>query len=347
MDSLPAHRLNFVASMTVCASDIRKIKQHLQIANPTFDPLQHILVTPHFMNQEAMKLIRELGQEGRSVTFDSGGYYVQTGRVSYEDLFYPLLQIYHENMWAETYILPDYVPTSHDDKATVQYKVETTARTSKLFYECLDDTLKPRAMPVVHGHTTKQIDLCLDTYIGMGVKKIGFGSFGTMGVKREVNVATQNAVSLASYVIRVAHQHGIKVHIFGLGVPAIVAMLKGIGADYFDSSSWLKSAGFGQVFMPFMRSYNITYKSVFSQLQRGIREHDFEMLKTMTCHCCAMCRDLAKLRSNKMYRAIHNLIALSESVERINHGNLDAVYAIYQSGSKKYREEALKWLPKN
>jgi len=347
MGNLSDHVLRFVASMTACTSDIRKIKAHLQLANPSVDPLQHILVTPRFMNQESMCLIRRLSEEGRTVTFDSGGYYVQTGRLSYEDLFYPLLETYHNHRWAETYVLPDHVPTSQDDKDTVQFKVETTARTSALFYDCLADELKPRAMPVVHGQTIRQIDLCLETYIGMGAKKIGFGSFGTMGAKKEVNVATQNAVELARYVIHVAHQHSIKVHIFGLGVPAIVAMLKGIGADSFDSSSWLKSAGFGQVFMPFMRSHNITYKSVTSELQLGITERDFEQLKITTNHHCAMCDDLEKLRNHKMYRAIHNLITIAESVERVNRGDFDTIHAIYSNGSKKYRDEAMKWLLKS
>jgi hypothetical protein len=333
--------------MTVCASDIRKIKAHLELAGSSIDPLKHILVTPQFMSQESMCLIRKMSEENHTVMFDSGGYYVQTGRVSYDDLFYPLLNIYHSNKWAETYVLPDYVPTSQDDRETVQFKVEATARTSELFYDCLDDELKARAMPVVHGHTIRQIDLCLDTYIRMGVKKIGFGSFGTMGAKKEVNVATQNAVELARYVIHVAHQYGIKVHIFGLGVPAIVAMLKGIGADSFDSSSWLKSAGFGQVFMPFMRSYNITYKSTISELQLGITERDFEQLRIITDHRCAMCDDLEKLRRHKMHRAAHNLITVAESVERINRGDFDAIHAIYSNGSKKYRDETLKWLLKS
>ncbi len=54
-----------------------------------------------------------------------------------------------------------------------------------------------------------------------------------MGAKQEVNVASQNSIDIARYVIQVAHQQGVKVHIFGLGVPAITAMLKGIGADSF------------------------------------------------------------------------------------------------------------------
>lgn len=333
--------------MTVCASDIKKIRKNLQIANPSVNPLKNILVTPYFMSRRSLRLIHELALEGCSVMFDSGGYYVQTGRIFYEDLFYPLLQIYHENTWAHTYVLPDYVPTSQDHRDTVQFKVEATARTSQLFYDCLDDNLKSRAMPVVHGHNVRQIDLCLDTYIRMGVQKIGFGSFGTVGAKKEVNIATQSAVELVRYVTYVAHQHNIKVHVFGLGVPAIVAMLKGIGVDSFDSSSWLKSAGFGQIFMPFMRSHNITYRSTNSEIQLGITERDFEQLKIITSHRCAMCDDLQKLRQQKIYRAVHNLIAIAESVDRVNNEDFDTINAIYNNGSKKYRDEAVKWLLKS
>ncbi|NOG48220.1 MAG: hypothetical protein HND48_01310 [Chloroflexi bacterium] len=344
LSNMTHHRLEFVASLTVCPSDIRKIQKHLSMAEHPLNPLRHVLITPLFANRGSLDLVNEMSQRGTRVMFDSGGYYVQTGRVTYEELFYPLLEVFLANPWAQTFVLPDNVPTGRDSDKEVAYKVSETVRTSKLFFEYLPDDLKARAMPVVHGRNQRQIDECLSTYLTMGVSQIGFGSFGTMGTKNEVNVATQSAIELATYVIKVAHQHNTRVHLFGLGVPAIAAMLKGIGADSFDSSSWLKAAGFGQVFLPFMRAHNITYKSSISELQKGITEDDFEELKHITGHTCNLCSNSDALRSSKMYRAVHNLVVLAETVEMINGDELSKVRAIYKQGSPKYRNEVEKWL---
>lgn len=336
--------LEFVASLTVCPSDIRKILETLAETSTQVDPLKNILITPLFANKGSLARVQEMGESGKRVIFDSGGYYVQTGRLSYEELFYPLLKIYQLHRWASVYVLPDHVPTSQDSAETVTFKVENTLRTSRLFFENMPDDLKPLAMPVVHGHTTKHVDACLEAYFSLGVRQIGFGSFGTMGTKNEVNVASQGAVELARYVIRVAHQHGVKVHLFGLGVPAVTAMLKGIGADSFDSSSWLKAAGFGQVFLPLMRAHNITYNSNKSELQRGIKEDTFEALKVVTGHNCELCHDISSLRAKKMYRAVHNLIVLAETVDLINGQDIERIRMIYKNGSIKYRNEVEKWL---
>jgi hypothetical protein len=150
-------------------------------------------------------------------------------------------------------------------------------------------------MPVVQGHNIRQVDDCLDAFIKLGVKQIGFGSFGTSGKNAEINVATNNAVEMARYVIQVAHTHDMKVHIFGLGTPALVAMIKGIEADSFDSSSWLKAAGFGQVFLPFMRAYNISHNSTVSELQKGITFEQFQEWIELTGHQCMLC-DSAQLQ---------------------------------------------------
>jgi hypothetical protein len=337
--------LEFVASLTVCPSDIRKIHECLNLANPQLDPLKSVLITPLFTPKGSLDLVEAMADKGKRVIFDSGGYYVQIGRITYDALFYPLLKAYESNRWASAYVLPDNVPTSRDTPATVAEKVRNTIETSCLFFDCMSDELKPRAMPVVHGHTTRQVEDCLRAYLAKGVRQIGFGSFGTMGTKNEVNIASPSAVNLARHVISVAHQHGVKVHLFGLGVPALAAMLKGIGADSFDSSSWLKSAGFGQIFLPFMRSHNITYKTDTSELQRSIKADEFFHLCHITQHECPLCQSLDMLRSKKMYRAGHNLIVLAETINRINFEDIERVRAVYKSGSAKYQNEVEKWLP--
>lgn len=336
--------LEFIVSMTVCPSDIDKVQQHIAIAEPARNPLRNVLVTPLFLYNGSLDRVRRMSEQGVSVYFDSGGYYVQIGRLKYEELYMPLLNAYKENPWADVYTLPDHVPTSQDSPAEVEQKIRDTITFSTLFFHELPDELKPRAMPVVQGHTLEQVEQCLQAYIDLGVQRVGFGSFGTSGAKQEINVATTSAVQLAKHVIDVAHAHGMKVHIFGIGTPALTAMLAGIGADSFDSSSWLKAAGFGQIFLPFMRAYNISHNSTVSELQRGITFEQFQQWRELTRHQCKLCESAVELQESKMHRAVHNLIALMETVDMLNHGEYDLIRAIYESGSPRYRQEFEKWL---
>lgn len=341
------HELRFVASMTVCPSDIRKFRQHVELARVDVDPLRNVLITPLFVERGSVELARQMAEEGRFVMFDSGGYYVQLGKLKYEELYMPLLNAYRENRWASVYTLPDHVPTSQDTPDIVARKVQDTIRFSTLFFEEMPDELKPRAMPVVQGHTYQQVEACLRAYLDLGVRHIGFGSFGTQGEKNQVNIVTQNSLELARHVIKVAHSNGAKVHLFGLGAPPYVAMLKGIHADSFDSGSWQVAAGHGMVSLPFMRFYNISHRNEMSEFQRGILPDEFEQLKSVTGHRCALCDDLRSLQEKKMYRAIHNLIVMTETVEIANRGELDRIESIYAQGSIKYRSEFKTWLQTN
>lgn len=336
--------LRFIASLSLCPSDIRKIRRMLRRSDTRVRPLQNVLVTPHFVNEESLDLVHELRDGGANVYFDSGGYYVQIGRMTYEELYYPLLQHYLANPWADVYTLPDYVPTTQDSEEEVWYKVRQTVDFSSIFLNELPSSLRDKAMPVVHGHTLEQVEYCLERYIRWGVKYIGFGSFGTAGKNNEANVMTQNAQAFARHVVRIAQNAGIRTHLFGVGAPALVAMIYGTEADSFDSSSWLKSAGYGQIHLPFIRGYNISHRNSQSEIQKGITVEEFEHLKKLTGHSCPYCESIENLQTTKMMRALHNLVCIAESVNMINQGEYERIRNIYANGSPKYRKEFKRWL---
>lgn len=338
--------LNFFASLTLTQSDICKIENHLVNSDYSVSNyLSHILITPLFASQESLARVKSLKQKHDSIVmFDSGGYYVQIGKLSYSELYYPLLQFYLDNQWADIYTLPDHVPTSQDDEDDVWRKVHDTVRYSSLFFAELPPELQKRAMPVVQGHTFEQIDFCLQKYLSLGINHLGFGSFGTSGKRSEVNVTTNNSIDLARYVAGVADKFGIDVHFFGLGAPALVAMIYGCGASSFDSSSWIKAAGFGQVFLPFMRAYNISHRNGISELQKGITVSQFNQWRALTQHSCPFCESIDDLQQKKIYRTLHNLIVIRDTVEMLNDDKFDEARNIYEHGSPRYRKEYEKWL---
>lgn len=337
--------LRFLATLTLCPSDIRKIRSLLSTENVAANPLHDILITPLFASMDSLKLVRELKEREQSrVMFDSGGYYVQVGKMTYQQLYYPLLEYYKANPWADVYTLPDHVPTSQDSEDVVWQKVRDTAEFTALFFGELPPNLQSRALAVVQGHTREQVDFCLGTYLRLGVPHIGFGSFGTIGKNSGVNIATTSAVQLASYVADLARRSNVKVHFFGLGAPALIAMIYGAGAESFDSSTWIKAAGFGQVYLPFTRGYNISHRNGNSRLQKGIQAEEFETLKVLTRHSCPFCNSITELQHHKMYRALHNLITIKESVNMINRSDFNVIAQIYENASPRYREEYRKWL---
>jgi queuine/archaeosine tRNA-ribosyltransferase len=337
--------LHFFTALTLCPSDIRKIRDLLDRHGIAENHLRQILFTPLFAPVESLALVRDLKEQTNSVVmFDSGGYYVQVGKLAYQELYYPLLKLYRANPWADIYTLPDHVPTSQDSDETVWRKVRDTAEYTELFFQELPIHLRSRALAVVQGRTREQVDLCLKTYLKLGVSRIGFGSFGTIGKSSGVNIATHSAVELARYVVDVAHKNEITVHFFGLGAPALVAMIYGTGADSFDSSAWIKSAGFGQVYLPFTRGYNITHRNGSSEMQKGIQIEEFEALQILTEHTCPFCSSATELQRHKMYRALHNLVAIQQSVDMVNSSDRGTIARIYENASPRYKEEYQRWL---
>lgn len=341
---MPERPLTFFASITDSPSVIANLRKCLSAPGVNVTPLDSVLTSPLFASRRSLEMLRELAEQGSRILFDSGGYYVQTGKINYEDLYLPLLDTYHNQDWAAVFTLPDHVPTTRDTREQVERKVNDTVTFGRIFYQELPDALRARAMPVVQGHTLRQIEQCLEAYIALGVKQIGFGSFGTGGQFSEVNVATQKSVALARHVIAVAHRHGMAAHLFGIGRPALVGMLKGIGADSFDSAAWLRAAGFGTVFLPFMRGYNITYRNTTGKVDVGITFDHYRKLADLTGHACPYCESLELLREKKLYRAAHNLIVMAECVAAVNGGDYGRIERIYRHGSPRYREEYEKWL---
>jgi hypothetical protein len=337
--------LRFIISLTLNPSWIYKLIVNLEKENILRETIRDILITPLFANQRSLNLVQKLKNEHNStVMFDSGGYYVQIGKLTYDELYYPLLKFYRSNQWGDIYTLPDHVPTTKDNEETVWRKVKDTAEFSRLFYLELPSNLKEKAMPVVQGHSINQIDFCLRIYLELGVKHLGFGSFGTFGKNSEVNLATNSAIQNAIYVANIAKKHNIKTHFFGLGAPALVAMIYSAGANSFDSSSWIKAAGFGQIFLPFMRSYNISHRNGRSELQKGITIQKFQDLRKLTGHSCPFCCDIDKLQEQKLYRTLHNLLVIQETVDIINSKKFQKIKTIYENGSPGYRQEYEKWL---
>jgi len=329
--------MKFVASLTMNASDLRQAIQLWDASGDPRDPFAHALVSPLFIQPSTLRIVREELKErrGSQVYFDSGGYYVQQGRLAYEELYGLLMDYYRQNRWADWYVLPDWVPTSQDDSQTVEHKVRATITVSRLFYDELPDELKGRVLPVVQAHTKAQVIACMEAYSQFAVGPIGFGSFGTSGSTNGVNTVTGQSVEMLRTLIDLTKRDGFDIHLFGVSTPPILYLFQQLEVASFDSMAWMKAAGYGNVFLPLVRGYMATYR--VAERTHTYRDQ-FERLKAMTGHRCPFCEDFSVLTSNRMHRIMHNLASVLDTLDILQEGHLshEQIIRVIALGSPTY-----------
>lgn len=278
------------------------------------------IFTPLFAIRGVLPFMEKHFKDREGVIFDSGGYYVQQGVVSYEDLYQRLLSYYQENNWASWYVLPDYVPHSGMTATEVEECVAATVTVSKLFFADMPDELRSYALPVVQGHTLEQIQFCVENYADMGVERIGFGSFGTTGNNNSINTVTRQAVEMIDFLKKHANRHGLKLHLFGIGTPGVLPLFHNLEVDSFDSSCWSRTAGYGNVYLPFRGRRNITQKMLREIGGQAYKQADFAALKDLAEHDCPFCQDADLIKHSRVHQMLHNLYVILETIERLEQG---------------------------
>lgn len=337
--------MHFVMSLTWNASEIRRASQLWADCGDQRNAFAHILVSPLFANPSTLRAVRELQERWSStVYFDSGGYYVQQGRISYPLLCERLREYYNNpvNQWADYYVLPDHVPTSTDSEKEVERKVAETCTVAQQFFHQIPTTLQERALPVIQGRTTQQILACVETFIQLGIRHVGFGSFGTSGATNSINTVTTNAYQMLSHVRDLTVLNQLRVHLFGVGTPPILYLFQKMGFASFDSMAWARAAGYGNAFLPFMKGFMVSQTS--AAMFRSSLDYDtFERFKIITGHQCPFCDDFVALTNNRFYRILHNLACILDTVDFIQTWRTERILEAIKSVSPRYLRYYKEW----
>jgi len=317
--------LTFYAALSVSPSSIRKTYAKFQNGYSSLDPLENIMFTPISEGEQAHQTIRDISQQyDIDIMFDSGGYEVQVGNKEFDDLYAYLIDFYNSNDWGARYVLPDNVPVSGDDEEVVDRKVDETISASRMCFRRMPDSLKENAVAVTQGHTTIQLSRCIEAYEQFdGLQHIGFGSFATSGVSNGVNMLTMDSFHNLDWAVDRAHDAGLSVHAFGVGGPTSIPLLAEAGVDSFDSTSWMRSGGYGNVFFPFKSRYNATHRT--TRAGNLLRADDLPHLKAETGHECPFCETVSDLRDSRWNRILHNLIVIHEMAEQVEEMDTDEV----------------------
>lgn len=326
--------LEFVASFTSSTNDLKKMVRVWEEMCPDVRPFDSCIITPLFCDPGAFSVIRYIHHEwGVRVVFDSGGFFVQQQKIEYEELYVALMDLYRRHLWADAYVLPDFVPTSRSSVAEVWERVLVTAREGVRFFERLPEVLRDRALGVLQGHTTEQLDHCFHSYWDVGVRRIGFGSFDTKGGSEEINVVSDQARVRLEHVAHLLRGVCLgdrrsempALHLFGVGAPPLISEFTRYGASSFDSSGWQRTAGYGNVYLPFRSRRNVTHGGSSITLGAGLDAIGFYRLAEQTDHSCPFCEDFERLQNDRFYRMWHNAMVYKEMVDKINRSFPDVV----------------------
>jgi hypothetical protein len=329
--------LRLVTSLTVDASLLRKLLRLWDEGGDCRNPFAAVLVTPLFAAPSTLKLIREELKERRGATvyFDSGGYYVQQGKTAFDELYCALRDYYRnpDNQWADWYVLPDHVPTSTDSPVVVEEKVNDTITAARMFYAEMPSSVQHRSMPVIQGHTFEQLNRCIEAYRELGLEYIGFGSFGTSGANDNINVADSRSATTVTHISRELGNDGVRLHTFGVSTPPVIYAFRRLGIYSFDSLAWQRSAGYGKVYMPFTRAYNVSHRSTRNT---ALSQVEFELIKGRTGHYCPFCENFRDLSESRLHRSLHNLVAVMETADMNRQQDAQAIASLISWTSQRY-----------
>ena len=315
-DAEPYVSPNFYASLTVKPDEIRKLHRLWHRQAHSFDwkfgkpnPFKRVLVSPLVTRNATFEFVRELKRTGETevVMFDSGGYSIQKGEISYYEAHRRLYEFYQREDWADTYVLPDNPPLTGDSLSIAEAKIRQTVEGSLRLNSELSPAIRLKAMPVVHATRREHLDYCLRHYENFN--KIGFGSFPTSGTSNSINRLNISALMILQQMTRLLDSDGVKIHTFGISTPPAIYLLSLVGVNSFDSNGWMRSGGYGKVFLPFMRGHMVTFNS---RNNESLNETEFKIWKEYIQHDCPFCDSFDRLSNNRWDRIMHNLIVMSE-----------------------------------
>jgi ribosomal protein S18 acetylase RimI-like enzyme len=329
---LPIRPITFVAALTASTNDLKLMVDMWESQGPRQKPFERCIITPLFIDPGAFQSVRHMHDRWEvEVVFDSGGFFVQQGKIGYHELFSRLLAFYTKNDWAEGYVLPDFPPTSRQSDSQATERVYVTAAEGVRFFKRLASHLQPLAIAGLQGRTSGHLRHCYDAFQGSGIKRLAFGSFDTTGVNAEINILTDAGKRRLEFLRDLIRHEYVgnrlatmpDLHFFGISSPMAMSSFDGYLATSYDSSGWLRTAGFGNVYLPFQSRRNVSHGSTALRLGSGLSAAEFYAGCEKTGHGCPFCHDFNRLKKDRFARMWHNALVLTEMTESVNKNNAE------------------------
>ncbi|MCG2869493.1 MAG: hypothetical protein L7H10_01945 [Vulcanisaeta sp.] len=282
-------------------------------------------------------VVKNLLQYDGEVWMDSGGYqFLKHGKVlDIEDL-----AALYDRYWDVRYYLNlDYPPSPTDSEGEVRSKLKASLRNYEYLTRRFDNVI-----PVIHyHHRTDIISEYLVKYLDRNPPCIAIGGLVPY-VLISRNVPKNSRKLALEFLLRVRQETKACIHVLGLGSPVINPILKAIGVDSTDTSTWRVKAAYGKVVMPGGGERHVSGRAInfggkeatsddLARLYRFLRETGFPLID----------RFFEELQTSFEYRALVNAWVILNSYEPPSTGVFRKIYneLVESMGRQKMGNEAL------
>ena len=295
------------------------LAQHADLrCAPVVVSLGDAFLRPSYKDRFFTERLRDsLGMRG-PLMVDSGGYALMSRR-SMRCRLNEIERIYAK-LPADILVSLDYPPSPNDDRVTRNRLHRKTLRNLARLRDVLPTE---RLMPVVHGHSVKELEracrgvkrLCGDT------RQIGIGGLVPLicsgGLVRGFNYVRENGtigdrgqwIADALKLVRRFFPAAL-IHVFGVGSATTAIGVLALGADSVDSMSWRRAANYGAILLPGRSERFPLFQNERSRSRPVLGDHDLPRLQACVCPVCTSLpttgQRAAMLAKGYTHRAIHN-----------------------------------------
>jgi len=305
--------------------------------------LENVLINAVNMRGSTLAFLDQNASEIQEIMVDCGSFLVQQGRLKYSQVLVHMKKARSKLATAHWYVLPDQIPLTQDDPSIVEKKVEQTITSALKFADECEDYERCKLLPVVHGRKVAHFEKCVRAYATMGVRRIGFGSLVTNGPSNGVNSLSRSKIDRLAEMLSLANKYGLEVHLFGVSGPTHLLISNLLGVTSIDSSAWNRIAGYGLIYLPFLRSFHITdvarkskSYTLFQINQMALMAcPDFEILQHHVLKTCMYSRSLQN------WKALHYMMENMSSSECLPY---EAIERFSPRNAKllRYAEECIR-----
>jgi hypothetical protein len=325
--------MEFYTSLTINRCHLLRLIQIWADHYPVHGfPFRRAIVSPLFARNGILAKLYEQRKHCK-VIFDSGGFHIQQGRMRLSLASRQLRKLYRENDWADRFVVPDSPVISLDSEQDIAQKLRSTLRQYRTFPTAFPELVRKKLLPVVHGTTPGEICRSLESAKLVGSDGLGFGGFATSGPNAGVNSFTPHTLKLLTLFTSFCQRNKLRRHIFGIGGPAAITVLNYAAVDTFDSAGWIRTAAYGNAYLPYLGAVNVTGAA---NSRRYMSKREFTRLRKRTGHRCSFCQDHDVLVQSWRHRALHNFCTVSQVVQDLKRLNATVALAHLRAFNPRY-----------
>jgi hypothetical protein len=266
---------------------------------------------------------------------DSGGYrFLKSGELPKLD---KIVEVY-KKVEADYYVSLDFPPSPKDGPRERMLKITRTVNTFLKMKDMLRSLAEEgRLVPVVHMASGYSLRLQVRLYEPY-TNVVAAGGLIPYFMQRSGRYSRLKAVAFLALVRKLWRG---KLHALGLASPAVIPLLRIIGVDSGDTSSWRHKAAYGKIIIPGVGERHVSGQPV-SFGPSTLRPDEARILENLVAHAeRELGARLAALRESFESRALFNAWILRYvSLNGVGYAGTSAAFAnLYRAAQKLMRLE--------